>query len=674
MISNHLAQRLRDRMSLTRSGIQGALASLVLACVLLTLPQDLAAQVIPDTLPPLPDTLAQGQDTLALQEAVGDTINPQDTLPAAQLPPLIHPLPAGWSTGVWEWDREALLGTRAMTLPQLLAEVPGVILVRGGDIGNPVGVSSFGASGERIRVFRDGVEMLPLEGSVVDLGRVGLAGLRSVRVSRSMGELRIELESVFTEGGTPYSLVEAATGDLGTNILRGTFIHPRALGGVIDLAIERSGTEGPRGQEPGSTQSGWLRYTRELWGRGIVSLDYLAESSDRDDRFSPSKASRADWSAKTRWTLYRGVVGGLYYASSSLSTEKPDTFDFELQKRTQLGASLSLDSEFLRALGRFDRVTGDGLPSATADIEVEAPVGRFGGAAAELGWQRWDDRSVTQHRVRAWTAPLFGLSFFGETGSGDWGLPFLPAREIIPPDSAESQEGAQPAEPSASVIPGPRFSGASGSRIGVEFGWRGLHLGGARLHAETDSLFVLGLPSDRSGSTLPGGKRDGFELSGRIPVYPRGTALLGTYQWWDEPETVWAIPPGAPDGPEPLPESKVPWRYLPHRSYQASVSFHDTFLPTGNLEVWFDLGARGRDPMVVPFLEEVSTGTQGAVTVPTTVPFYQSWFMRLQIRVVTVRAFIMWENFTIRENNQDLPGRLLPATRSLYGVRWTMRN
>ncbi len=59
---------------------------------------------------------------------------------------------------------------------------------------------------------------------------------------------------------------------------------------------------------------------------------------------------------------------------------------------------------------------------------------------------------------------------------------------------------------------------------------------------------------------------------------------------------------------------------------------------------------------------------------PPLVPFYQSWFVRLQIRIVTVRAFIMWENFTLRQRNQDFPDRILPATRSLYGVRWTLWN
>jgi hypothetical protein len=55
-------------------------------------------------------------------------------------------------------------------------------------------------------------------------------------------------------------------------------------------------------------------------------------------------------------------------------------------------------------------------------------------------------------------------------------------------------------------------------------------------------------------------------------------------------------------------------------------------------------------------------------------PFTQSWFARVQVRVVTVRVFIQWENFTFRDENADLPGRVQPQTRVMYGVRWTMWN
>ena len=150
---------------------------------------------------------------------------------------------------------------------------------------------------------------------------------------------------------------------------------------------------------------------------------------------------------------------------------------------------------------------------------------------------------------------------------------------------------------------------------------------------------------------------------------------MGWWQRWDQGEKPWVTPVDSATGPALLPDDQIPLRYLPRQSYQASLNFHDTFRPTGNLELWFDLGVRGRDAMAVPFPEEVPIGDEGETRwVPTTVPFYQNWFVRLQVRIVTVRAFIMWENFTVRDQNQDFPGRILPATRSMYGVRWTMWN
>jgi hypothetical protein len=281
---------------------------------------------------------------------------------------------------------------------------------------------------------------------------------------------------------------------------------------------------------------------------------------------------------------------------------------------------------------------------------------------------------VSRNRIRAWTAPFYGLSFFGEMGSGDWGLPYLPPRVSDPPDSPVAEGEEPPAiDTFEAVVPGPRFSHYKGTRFGLEYRWRGLSLAGARLKVESDSLFLLGLPTDRDGATADGGTRKGLEVSGRIPVYPHGFALVGSLQQWDQAEDVWSAPEDSNSTPEPVPANKVPWRYLPRHTYQGSLTFHDTFLPTGNLELWFDLGVSGRDAMAVPFPEEVSVGEETRYLQPM-VPFNQSWFVRLQVRVVTVRVFIMWENFTLREGNQDFPGRLQPATRSIYGVRWTIWN
>jgi hypothetical protein len=76
--------------------------------------------------------------------------------------------------------------------------------------------------------------------------------------------------------------------------------------------------------------------------------------------------------------------------------------------------------------------------------------------------------------------------------------------------------------------------------------------------------------------------------------------------------------------------------------------------------------------MTVRQLVEAPEGEEGFVY--GRVPFYQNWYARLQLRIVTVRIFMGWDNFTIRRDLQDFPGRLLPITRAFYGIRWTMWN
>jgi hypothetical protein len=333
----------------------------------------------------------------------------------------------------------------------------------------------------------------------------------------------------------------------------------------------------------------------------------------------------------------------------------------------------------VQALTRLQGNSGDGLSDKSAFIEASAALPRVGGLAGEGEWESWGRETIHRTRIRAWTAPLFGVSLFAERGSGSWGLPYLADRPPPPPaDSVGGGEDPPPADTLPQALPGPRFADHEGTRLGVSYERGGIFVGGALVSMKSDSLFLLGLPPDRGGMVRPGGKREGFELAARIPLYFRSLSVSGSLQWWDQEEDVYSTVPDSLSqaaGPrrEPLPEEEMPWRYLPRRSYEGRLSFHDTFYPTGNLEVWFDLGVRGRDPMVMPF-QEVAEGGDGTDMVPTMVPFSQSWFVRLQIRVVTVRAFVMWENFTGRQRNQDFPGRVLPPTRSLYGVRWTMWN
>jgi hypothetical protein len=136
-----------------------------------------------------------------------------------------------------------------------------------------------------------------------------------------------------------------------------------------------------------------------------------------------------------------------------------------------------------------------------------------------------------------------------------------------------------------------------------------------------------------------------MELSGSLPLdfLLRGLAVEWHGQLWD---------------------IEAAWTYAPRWTGGARVRYHDVFFETRNLEVWGDIGVQARDRMSVP---DPAGGFEVA-------PVYQNWFARVQVRVVTVRLFVHWDNVTFREANQDIPGRVLPQTRVMYGVRWTLWN
>lgn len=142
----------------------------------------LAGQEPQDSLAAQADSLVA--DSLAL-ELAPDSVE-ADTI-FYNLPSFEGEVPDGWGTGVWSWDQSGIMAAGANTLAELVAEIPGLIVLAAGDYGTPSAISAFGSGGGGVRVFRDGFEIFPLEGGVVDLARIGLAGIRRVRLERGMG-------------------------------------------------------------------------------------------------------------------------------------------------------------------------------------------------------------------------------------------------------------------------------------------------------------------------------------------------------------------------------------------------------------------------------------------------------------------------------------------------------
>lgn len=623
----------------------------------------LSAQEPPDTIQVPPDSLQVPVDSAQVTDSLqvpGDTVPVPDSLATDTVPIIILPVfaegkPAGWGNGVWEWGPEDLLTTRAVSVLELLDQVPGLVLHRGGDYAQPVAVSGFGGAGGRLRIIWDGIELPAMESGVPDLARIGLGGVGRVRVTRRLGETRVELFTRIWNEHRPYTVIEAGTGDLDTNVFRGTFVDAQRLRGSLGVSLDRLDTDGPDRSQPGTISGAWLRYALHFNDRGGFQVQYRRMTSRRGDIYFPDRLTQTDWAARLRYQLGFGLLSEAYVASSGLKGDEEiaegDTTQIgRIPGRSQVGLRLGWQGSGFWIDGDYRRQGGRGWPEQVLEARAGVDGRRWGGLEGTFRSETWTDTGGTGVlRLSAWSPDLFGFSVFGEWEDGSTGVPDIGYGRTRYDD---------PLDPGTIIVDSvtvPHVTERSGYRVGARFARGGIDLGAARLRVESDSLVPLGLPMDAEGVVLPGGERQGWEAYGTLPLWPRGVGIAGGLEIWDEIE-----------GEE--------WRYLPRRSWRGELRFHRTFLPSGNLEVRAAVGVRGRDGMQVPLIQEPDVDDPPDAILLQSVPYYQSWFFHLNIRILTVRAFLRAENLANRLENQDYPGVMLTGLRTMYGIRWTLFN
>ncbi len=621
------------------SSYSGALV----ACVgfALVLAHPISAQDPPDTtVVPIPlDTLAL--DTLGIDSLLADTTG-ADTISGDtifyNMPRGRTEVPAGFATGIWEWDRHAIMASGANTLADLLADVPGVIGLPGGDYGTPLALSAFGVGGGAYRIIRDGFEVYPVDGGVVDVQRVGLVGVSSVRLERSLGQMIIKLRSHEYDEGRAFSVIEAGTGDLDTNLFRGMYTDPWAFSGSLAFGLERLDTRGrgPGRDEGGNRTGTWLRYQLHLGERFALGLDYRNNKSQtRVVEYVPS-LSRGDLMARAGVRVSETLTVGAYAGRSSYSTDAVTNVNLG-GSRWQIGGSAAVDTESIWADLSYRHFESD-LPSFQGDALLGARFGERGGATVRGSIGSWNGSSIVNYAARAWVHPTSWATLFGEYAAGDFAS-----------RAGRVADGALPPRVAPDgIVPGVESRAERrGTRGGLSVRGFGVTLEGAGLYAWSDTVHPLGTELDEGAPSVPGVHRNGAEARAVFPLWWNGLTLEGSLQWWDEA------------GP-----------YLPKNIYRGSFEYHEIFKETGNLEVWFSVGVRGHDPMLTfvdDLIEVDGTGLQE-------VPFYQSWYGHIQVRVVTVRLWLGMDNVTLRRNNQAYPGRRLPFARSFFALRWDLWN
>ena len=561
------------------------------------------------------------------------------------LPAISSGLGPSYGLGIWCWDRDALLSTRAVTLAELVSLIPGVIALKGGDFGTPVTVMSFGVGGGRVRVVWDGFEWLPLYGAVPDLSRIGIAGLDEIRVERHPGELLIALRTREPTEPEPSSLVHVGTGDLGTNLLRGVFAHPTAFGGAFTFALDRLETRGPGLDAAGSLSGFALRYAILRGDRGGVVAEMRRFAARTEVADLTTGLTRNDWNVRARVRLAEGWVGEGFWGAASLSGGPEDPVYGGLDtRRTQLGLRTEYTVGHLWARASARRFSGHGVPGQNYEVAaggIHASVASLDGS---IRVERWAGQYATSWRARIETAPLRGFSLFASYENGKVGAPFVAEYEAY----LRSLRLGPPQQPAPIEKPRPRFSTRTGIRAGGSLSWRGFDLSGAWLRLEADSLRPLGLVLDPDGVSSAGGDRTGFEATARLPLPIAGFALEGAVQAWD-------------DG----------LAYLPRRLWDGAVTYHGVFKESGNLEVWGSLGLTRRDPMSIGILDPLG---DPAVPDLILVPYSEEWYTNIQVRIVTVNIFVRFENMRRKSDNIDFPNRRQPQYRSFYGVRWVLNN
>lgn len=631
MIGPLLAQRPRPRTH--RPGAFFVPVALLAGAAFL-LPAPAAAQG-PDTAAAAVDTVGgappadvrSGQDTIPQDTAVVDS-----QLPPPTLPQLHRPGPVGWAAGVWEWDRAALLRLPDVTLLQLLTRVPGLTPVRAGMVGQPESAAVLGATAGAIRYVLDGFALDPLVAPTFDASRISLLALEGVRVERRVTGATVYLETVSPTAPNPVSVIEAATGDIGTNLFRGTFLAPRVLGGSLGVGFERLAT----GVQGGANHlTGWAQWTFVRDSSG-VQLELRQSDMDRSGVGGGLVGARRDWGVRARTRL--GPVAAEAYAGAT--TVEDEVGSVVLREGTPQGG-VRLHSALpspvpLEATAALRLRSHPRLPRQEIELSAWATPAPWLGVGGEVvqGW--WDGPVVTgRWSARAVLRPVVGITAFAGIHAG----------------GALLGEGGPEVLVPAVRATGPVSVDRDGVRAGLEARWRGFQAGAAAIRTRAGSVPGFGLPFDSTAPSFGGGEAEGIEATLRIPTPLHPIWLEGWYVGMDRPET---------------------WLYLPRHQWKAALLYHHFPIPSGNLELYSRIEHVFRGSMVAPVYE----ADGWSVARPATVPAYRATNAELVIRVLSVRAFVRWDNVLHRLQQSDLPGTAywLPGQNLTYGVKWTFTN
>jgi hypothetical protein len=541
-----------------------------------------------------------------------------------QIAEVMAPPSEGWSWSTYEWDRDAILRSNAMTLEDLLSElVPGFTTIRTTWFGGPHYAIQGVLGPGFLSVSMDGRDLTTLDAGQVDLTRIALASVESVRVRRRADGWVAEVTTLRRDKRSAYSRITGGTGDPGLSRLRLVFANGLGRDFNLGTAIDLLDTGG---DTPSSDFNFWGR-VEWLPGGGDSGLElhWVSEKMER------SVYDSEEFNRTELFVRGRGDLGDHYQVEAFAGTTGLSQEGESVRKVANGGFRLSGDwgnGWFRTALGLWDDPM---YPIVDVDLDAGYQVLRWLSLNAGGRLGSWNDFGTSELRVGAAAV-------------------VRPLRLTLTADGASGSRGiSYPAVGRADSVSFDLVAGGLALQLGP------FALSGRGEYQKLSRQMPFGAVFDREQNPRAGVDLGIAEFGLDGPLIPLGLVLEGVSPVRLRGFFRYA---NVIEGTDPL--------YVPETVARAEVFWHDIFFED-ELEVSASFGLNYRDDMLT-----APTPSSGG-TVPVTVPSYGFIDWNLMIRILGVRVYWRFENLTA-EQGQDLPGLFFPVRRSVFGVKWEFLN
>jgi hypothetical protein len=579
----------------------------------------------------LEDTLATDSLNAEYEDTVDNTARylqalEQQEVRVPVLPALTPPGPRPALTRI-AFIRDSIEWLSGATVGDLLAQVPGVYLWRGGYTGRPEPVAFQGRGSTSAEYYLDGVPYVAagVDSVAVDPALFSVSFLDRVEVERWPGQIRVYLFTRRQDRLAPRSRIAIARGDRNFARYEGSLERrfPSGLGFALAADYLSSPTASGTGSGYSNTQvfgqGGWIPSPRFgiqyqiIRSRPKRRAFEFADVTPNDTIGLGFSATRTD--AQVRLALHargNGTGGGLdvIYARSAWDGAGLD------QQNNQIGGVLSYRAPtFSAGASGFHRTRW--TPLDLRGTVGWSPLTQFAASAEAVLQHHFGGRSSKYVTLAAGLHPVHGLALTGTARLGD-----LVAAPAILADTAQKLRDFE-----AQV-------GWSRSRLGLQIGY-------ARTSAFNPSAYAEFI---RIAALAPSAETNWLTISGRIS--PVGWITIQS--WYSDPldGTVDGVPPT-----HSLTTATIRSKFL--RKFSSGI--FDLKLQVG-MEAW-GRGTIGRDASGAPI------ALRGAT-------FFKS-LVEFQLQSFSV----YWDrgNLTATKHTY-VPGFTLPAYGSNFGVRWEFLN